>query len=292
MPVLVTAGWQDYQLLDFGAGRKLERFGPYMTDRPEEQAMGPQAHPELWPNADAIFDGDAEDKEGRWRTKLDRHAAFPMRYDNLGFHGRFTAFRHMGVFPEQAAHWQWMAKAIQQHQQLSQEPFRLLNLFGYTGIASLIAARAGAEVTHVDASKKAIGFARENQNEAQLDDAKIRWIVEDAVLFVQREIRRGKTYHGILLDPPKFGRGPNGEVWDLFTCLPQHLQECTMLLSHDARFLILTAYAIRASALSLHSLAAPLFSKKPGQLESGELAVAATDGRLLSTSLFARWSGQ
>ena len=292
MPVLVTPGWTDYQLIDFGAGRKLERFGPYVTDRPEEQAMCAKQQPDRWAKADAVFDGDAEDKEGRWRTDLDRHASFPMRYNDLAFHGRFTAFRHMGVFPEQAAHWEWMERAIKRQQQRSTEPFRLLNLFGYTGIASLVAARAGAEVTHVDASKKAVGFARENQNEAKLDQAKIRWIVEDAVLFVQREIRRGKTYHGILLDPPKFGRGPNGEVWDLFTCLPQHLHDCVSLLGDDASFLILTAYAIRASALSLQSLAAPLLEQKSGHLESGELAVAASDGRLLPTSLFARWSTQ
>lgn len=287
MPVLVTEGWDDYQLMDFGLGRKLERFGPYLIDRPEEQAMGARALAQAWDNADAIFDGDAEDKEGRWRFKAKSAETFPMSYTGLTFRGRFTPFRHMGFFPEQAAHWQWMEEKIRRRQG---GPFRLLNLFGYTGLASLVAARAGAEVTHIDASKKAITWARENQSAAGLDDKTIRWIVEDAVLFVEREKRRGNLYHGILLDPPKFGRGPKNEIWQLFESLPAHLEGCVSLLAEDAAFLILTAYAIRASALSLHALARPLLESRRGRLESGELAVKAQDGRLLSTSLFARWS--
>lgn len=286
MPVLVMTGWQDYQLLDFGEGRKLERFGSLTIDRPEEQAMGARTFPDLWRNVDAVFDGDAEEREGRWRHAKTRPEVFPLQYDALNFLGRFTAFRHMGFFPEQAVHWHWMESRIRNHK----GPFRLLNLFGYTGLASFIAARAGAEVTHIDASKKAIGWARENQQHAGLADAVIRWIVEDAVLFVEREKRRGKTYHGILLDPPKFGRGPRHEIWELFESLPEHLLDCVSLLDENANFLILTAYAIRASALSLQALAAPMFAAHGGQLESGELAIKAKDGRLLSTSLFARWS--
>jgi 23S rRNA (cytosine1962-C5)-methyltransferase len=284
MPVLVTESWQDYRLLDFGEGRKLERFGPYLVDRPEEQAMGKRALSAAdWRKADAVFDGDAEDKAGRWKFKGKGADTFPLSFERLEFLGRFTPFRHMGFFPEQAAHWRWMEQQIK-------PPFRLLNLFGYTGLASLLAARKGAEVTHIDASKKAVAWGRENQERAKLIDKPIRWIAEDAVKFVKREQRRGKTYDGIILDPPKFGRGPEGETWHLFEDLASHAEDCVKLLSDQARFLILTAYAIRASALSLDALLRPLLKDRDGRLECGELAVQADDGRLLSTSLYARWS--
>ncbi|MES2907178.1 MAG: class I SAM-dependent methyltransferase [Pseudomonadota bacterium] len=287
MPVLVTEGWDDYRLVDFGHGRKLERFGPHLIDRPEEQAMGAPLLPAgEWQKADAVFDGDAEDKEGRWRLAKGAPENFALQFENLKFWGRFTPFRHMGFFPEQAAHWRWMERRIKARG----GEFRLLNLFGYTGLASLIAAKAGAHVTHIDASKKAIAYARENQELSGLADKPIRWITEDAVTFVQREQRRGNTYDGILLDPPKFGRGPNNETWHLFENLPAHAEECISLLSDQPSFFILTAYAIRASALSLHSLLAPLLKNRGGDLQSGELAVQAQDGRLLSTSLFSRWS--
>ena len=160
IPLEVTEGWSDYQLLDFGEGRKLERFGRFLVDRPEEQAMGKKALPrEIWIKADAVFDGKNEDGAGRWQFKGKAKENFDLSYDGLKFFGRFTSFRHMGFFPEQAPHWRWMAENLASHK----TPFRLLNLFGYTGLASLLAARMGADVTHVDASKKAILFARENQ---------------------------------------------------------------------------------------------------------------------------------
>ncbi len=174
------------------------------------------------------------------------------RYDGVGFLGRFTAFRHVGVFPEQAVHWDWLRGRIAG----AGRPAKVLNLFGYTGVASLVAARAGAEVVHIDASKKAIGWARDNQAAAGLGDLPIRWICEDAVKFVEREQRRGNRYDGIILDPPKFGRGPKGEVWDIFADLPGLLRACVSLLSDDPLFLILTAYSIRASFLSIHELSA------------------------------------
>jgi 23S rRNA (cytosine1962-C5)-methyltransferase len=287
MPIEVTGSWADYRLLDFGQGRKLERFGRLIVDRPEEQAMGKRwLDDDAWQKADAVFDGDAEDKEGRWWFSGKSVETFPLAYEGLNFLGRFTPFRHMGFFPEQAAHWRWMIEQLDKQG----VPFRVLNLFGYTGLASLAAAKAGAEVTHIDASKKAIAWARENQEIAKLSDKPIRWIVEDAVTFVEREQRRSKTYEGIILDPPKFGRGPNGETWHLFEDLPRHAEDCVKLLSDKARFLILTVYAIRASALSLDALMRPLLKDRGGRFECGELAVKADDGRLLSTSLYARWS--
>jgi 23S rRNA (cytosine1962-C5)-methyltransferase len=286
--LLVAPSFPSFRLLDMGRGRKLEAYGDYIVDRPEEQAMGSQRLTRAeWEAADAVFDGDAEDKAGRWRLRTEPFESFAMRWNDLGFLGRFTAFRHMGVFPEQAAHWTWIEQRLKAIK--GRRP-RVLNLFAYTGVASLVAARAGADVTHVDASKKAIGWARENQIEAGLGDAPIRWIMDDAVKFVQREARRNSRYDMVLLDPPKFGRGPNGETWNLFDDLPAHLADCIACLSEDADSLVLTAYAIRASFLALDDLARPLLEARGGHVQSGELAIPISDGRLLSTSLFTRWS--
>ncbi|MHA1158836.1 MAG: class I SAM-dependent methyltransferase, partial [Alphaproteobacteria bacterium] len=210
-----------------------------------------------------------------------------MAYDNVPFLGRFTNFRHVGLFPEQVTHWEGMVERIA----AAERQTRILNLFAYTGIASLLAARAGAEVTHIDASRKAIGWARENQRLGDLTDLPIRWICEDASKFVTREIRRGKRYDGIILDPPKFGRGPKNEIWDVFTDLPKLLADCAALLSDSPLFVVLTAYSIRSSFLSMHELASEHLAARGGVLESGELVLREEGGgRQLSTSLFSRWS--
>ena len=287
--MLETAGWDDYALLDSGHGRKLERYGRYRIVRPEEQAIWTPRLPVAdWESADATFVGIGdEEADGRWRYRKPVAETWPLAYDGIGFLGRFTAFRHVGVFPEQIAHWQWLRDRIAG----ARRPVRVLNLFAYTGIASLVAAKAGAEVVHIDASKKAIGWARENQSVAGLNDLPIRWICEDAVRFVEREQRRGSRYDGIILDPPKFGRGPKGEVWDLFTGLPPLLRACVSLLADDPLFLILTAYSIRSSFLSIHELSAECLAERGGTLESGELVIREQgSGRGLSTSLFSRWS--
>jgi 23S rRNA (cytosine1962-C5)-methyltransferase len=213
-----------------------------------------------------------------------------MAFGAVKFICRFTSFRHVGVFPEQVAHWTWMAERIAAAKAGGETP-RVLNLFGYTGLASLIAAEAGAEVTHVDASRKAIAWARENQSLSGLDHLPIRWICEDAMKFVQREVRRGKTYDAIILDPPKYGRGTNGEVWQLFEHLPDMLTLCRELTAPQPLFLALTVYAMRASFVSFHELVAEIFRSRGGLLESGELLIAETgpDPRRLATSLFCRW---
>ncbi len=286
--MLETAGWSDYALLDSGHGRKLERYGRYAIVRPEEQALWTPRRPAAeWDAADATFVGIGEDEaDGRWRYRKPLGETWPMAYDGIRFLGRFTSFRHVGVFPEQAVHWDWIEAKLRHAGRA-----KVLNLFGYTGIASLIAARAGAEVVHIDASKKAIGWARENQATAGINDLPIRWICEDAPKFVEREERRGNRYHGIILDPPKFGRGPKGEVWDIFTDLPGLLRATVRLLSERPLFLILTAYSIRASFLSIHELAAECLADRGGHLESGELVIREEGGgRGLSTSLFSRWS--
>ncbi|MCJ7995081.1 class I SAM-dependent methyltransferase [Rhizobium cremeum] len=292
--ILESPGAGDFHLIDSGEGLKLEQYGPYRIVRPEAQALWPKALPShVWERADAIFTGDTdEDGMGRWRFPREALGeTWPLSLLGIDFLGRFTSFRHVGVFPEQIAHWTWMKERVEE----AGRPLKVLNLFGYTGVASLVAASVGAEVTHVDASKKAIGWARENQALSRLDRAPIRWICEDAMKFIQREERRGSRYDIILTDPPKFGRGPNGEVWQLFDHLPLMLDICRELLSPKALGLVLTAYSIRASFYSIHELMRETMRGKGGIVESGELVIreagldGKTPGRALSTSLFSRW---
>lgn len=282
--ILTTRGLDDYALLDSGHGRKLERFGALTLDRPEEQAIWtPRLPKSEWERADAIFTGDVDEEgAGRWKRRAGMEESWLCRHGALTFSCRFTSFRHVGAFPEQEAHFSFLREQLS----ATQGTPSLLNLFGYTGLTSLVAAEIGAEVTHVDASKKAIAWARDNQALSKLEDKPIRWIVDDAQKFAAREVRRGKRYDGILLDPPKFGRGPKNEVWDLFQNLPDMLRLCRELLKPTG-FLILTAYAIRASFLSLHRLSEEILG--PG-VESGELALEEQGGGLIATSLFSRWT--
>lgn len=282
----------DYALVDSGDGRKLEQYGPYRIVRPEGQAIWRPALPDNeWRKADAIFTGNTDEEGlGRWQfPRAPLGETWPMRHDGIDYLGRFTSFRHVGVFPEQASHWDHMAGLIER----AKRPIKVLNLFGYTGLASLVAARAGAEVTHVDASKKAIGWARENQAMARLADKPIRWIVEDAMKFVEREERRGNRYDIILLDPPAYGRGPKGEVWQLFDNLPRMVELCRAILTPKPLAVVLTAYSIRSSFFAIHALMRDSFAGMGGSVESGELVIREqTAGRALSTSLFSRWVAQ
>ena len=218
--------------------------------------------------------------------------AWPVEVEGVRMQCKLAGLWHLGLFPEQAPHWQWMVKGLAGNAVAApRDKPRVLNLFAYTGAASLIAARAGAEVVHVDASKKAVSWGRENAAASGLADAPVRWICEDARKFVAREVRRGRTYHSILLDPPKFGRGPDGEVWELFEHLPAFLADCAKLLAPEGARLILTAYAIRASALALDGLMRETLRARGGSIESGELALAEAAGdRLIGTSLYSRWS--
>ncbi|EKF44414.1 hypothetical protein NA8A_01690 [Nitratireductor indicus C115] len=280
---------EDYALLDSGDGLKLEQYGPYRIVRPEGQAIWrPALGPAEWNRADAIFTGDTDEEGmGRWRFPREPLGeTWPMRHDGIDYLGRFTSFRHVGVFPEQATHWSHMEELVLG----AGRPVKVLNLFGYTGLASLVAARAGAEVTHVDASKKAIGWARENQEIAGLADKPIRWICEDAVKFAEREARRGNSYDIVLFDPPAYGRGPKGEVWQLFEDLPYLAELCRSILSPQPLAVVLTAYSIRASFFAIHALMRDIFAGMGGRIESGELIIREQSaGRALSTSLFSRW---
>ena len=287
--ILEVAPNPDYALLDSGGGEKLEQYGPYRIVRPEGQAIWRRALPDHeWDKADALFTGDTDEEGmGRWRfPQAPLGETWPMRHDGISYLGRFTSFRHVGVFPEQASHWSHMEGLIRE----AGRPVKVLNLFGYTGLASLVAARAGAEVTHVDASKKAIGWARENQEMAGLSQKPIRWICEDAMKFAEREERRGNSYDIILFDPPAYGRGPKGEVWQLFEDLPALADICRSILSPKPLAVVLTAYSIRASFFAIHALMRDTFAGMGGTVESGELVIREKSaGRALSTSLFSRW---
>jgi len=293
--LLDSPRWQDYELLDSGDGLKLERFGPYRFARPEVQAMWRRALPESnWRDVHAVFQPTNEESGGHWDAKKKMAEQWEMRYPLSGsdhplrFSVMTTPGRHLGVFPEVAAHWDWSADLIRN----AGRPVKVLNLFGYTGLASLAAAHAGASVTHVDASKKSVAWARENQELSGLGDKPIRWIVDDALKFVQREERRGAKYDGILLDPPKFGRGPKGEVWEVYKSLPLLLESCRAILSDRPLFVVTTIYAVRASAVHLFYSMQELMKKFKGEVEAGELVTRdKSAGRGLSHAVYVRWSG-
>ena len=286
-PTLVATGWRDHALLDSGDGWKLERVGPYTFARPDGQALWRPRKPiDSW-NEDARFSpaADEDDERGRWRFNRQPPEEWPIRFGGLTFNARCTPFRHLGFFPEQSVHWTWMAERLS-------PGARVLNLFGYTGIASLAAAAKGAQVTHIDASKKAIAYARENQALSQLSDAPIRWIADDAFAFVKREARRGVKYDGIILDPPRYGRGPDGEVWQLERDFPALLDALPAILASAAgrpAFVIATLYALRLSHLALGRALEQALSSLGGTVESGEMALTEDNGRLLPTALYARW---
>ena len=289
LSLITSSGFADYALLDAGSGRKLERFGKVVVDRPEPQALWqPRLSKQEWSKANAVFSASGEDDEkGKWRIDKPVPDAWPVKVDGVTMLCKLSGLWHLGLFPEQHPHWLWMLDAVRE---IKGEPPRVLNLFGYTGAASLLATAAGAEVTHVDASKKAVAWGRENQTASKLDAAKIRWIVDDAAKFVARDVRRGKTYHVILVDPPKFGRGPEGEVWDLFTHLPGLLTDCAKLLAPGGAAMVLTVYAIRASALAFDQVMRDTLAGKGGAFDCGELAIEAKSGTAVPTSLFVRWS--
>lgn len=291
LTLITSSGFSDYVLLDSGAGRKLERFGKITVDRPEPQALWqPRLAKAEWSKAHAVFSASGEDDEkGKWRIDKPVPESWPVVVDGVTMLCKLAGLWHLGLFPEQGPHWGWMLERIAA---VKGEAPRVLNLFGYTGAASLLAAKAGADVTHVDASKKAVSWGRENQTASKLDTAKVRWIVDDAAKFVARDVRRGKTYHVILIDPPKFGRGPEGEVWDLFTHLPGLLNDCVKLLAPQSAAMVLTVYAIRASALAFDQLMRDALKDRGGSFQTGELAIQANGGHAVPTSLFSRWSDQ
>jgi 23S rRNA (cytosine1962-C5)-methyltransferase len=277
--------WADYGLIDSGHGKKLERYGRFRFIRPEPQAMWAPAS-EDW-RADAEFvPGSDEDGGGKWQFAAQvPYDGWPMAWDDVRFTAQTTPFRHLGFFPDMAPVWTWMRDQV-----AGIETPECLNLFGYTGVGTLAMAARGAKMVHVDASKKSVEAARGNAALSGLADAPIRWLVDDCAKFVAREVRRGRRYDGILLDPPKYGRGPEGEVWKLEEGLPGLISDCRQLLDADSRFLFLTVYAVRMSALAIEELLRQTFADLGGTVEAGELAVREeARGLALPTAIWARW---
>jgi len=282
---LIGEPWADYGLIDSGGGRKLERYGRYRFIRPEPQALWTPATPE-WRADGEFLPGSDEEGGGRWQfEQAPPRAGWPLRWEEVRFTAQTTPFRHLGFFPDMAPVWHWMRGRI-----AGLEAPECLNLFGYTGVGTLALAAKGARLVHVDASKKSVEAARANAALSGLGEAPIRWLVDDAAKFVAREGRRGRRYDGILLDPPKYGRGPEGEVWKLEEGLPGLIADCRRLLDEQSRFLFLTVYAVRLSALALEELLRQALGGLGGTVEAGELTVREeARGLLLPTAIWARW---
>ncbi len=289
--ILVTKSQPDYELLDSGEGEKLERYGGIVLRRPDPQALwNKKLSKEAWEKADGSFVRPEGQKGGVWKMKKGVQEEWQISMNGLKFWIKPTSFKHTGVFPEQLPNWQWMER------QVKNKNLQVLNLFGYTGGATLACAKAGASVTHVDASKSAVTWANDNTKISGLKDSSIRLILEDALSFVKKEVKRGKKYDAIIMDPPAFGRGAKGEVWKIEDSFLPLLKNCFELLSDNPSFFLINGYASGYSATAYHNNLEDLVKKYGGKVESGELAIEEKlsddekQGRLLPCGIFARWT--
>jgi 23S rRNA (cytosine1962-C5)-methyltransferase len=282
LTTIVAEPWRDWGLIDCGNGQKLERYGPVTVVRPEPQAMWAPARSDWDPDA-TFIPGSDEEGGGRWVQHRPVPTGWELSRGGITFEASLTPFRHLGFFPDMAPQWDWMRERA--------DDADVLNLFGYTGVGSLLLSEAGARLVHVDASKKSVEQGKRNAALSGLADRPIRWIVDDATKFTAREVRRGRRYGGILLDPPKFGRGPEGELWRLEENLAPLIADCRRLLDENSRFLVLTVYAVRISALAIGELVSQALADLGGTVEMGEMAVREESrGLLLPTAIFARWN--
>ena len=284
--MFLTTTWKDFEVLDTGDGEKLERWGDVILRRPDPQTIWPKADPALWRQAQAWY--HRSDKGGgEWEFFSRLPEKWVIAHEALRFYVRPTGFKHTGLFPEQAANWVWMAEKLRQS---GRKDLRVLNLFGYTGGATLACAQAGAHVTHVDAAKGMVQWAKENRELSHLPETSCRWIVEDALRFVQREIRRGNSYDGILMDPPSYGRGPSGEVWKLENELYGLIDTCAQVLSPEPLFFLANSYTtgFQASVLS-NIMEKCVVSRFGGQVDSQELCLPVSTGGVLPCGATGRW---
>ena len=282
LKTIIAEPWADWGLIDCGNGQKLERYGEFTVVRPEPQAMWTPSRQSWDPDA-TFVPGSDEEGGGRWVQHRPMPREWELSNGNARFAASLTPFRHLGFFPDMAPQWEWM--------RARSADADVLNLFGYTGVGTLLLSDAGARLVHVDASKKSVEQGKDNARLSKMEDRPIRWIVDDATKFAAREVRRARRYDGILLDPPKFGRGPNGEVWRLEENLAPLLADCRKILDENSRFLVLTVYAVRMSALAIGELVKQLLGDLGGEVEMGEMAVREEErGLLLPTAIFARWS--
>ncbi len=281
--------WSDYSLIDSGDGARLERFGKYIFRRPDPQALWkPKLSAEVWNKVDGWYErGGYDDEKGTWFYSNGELKRWVMTYGDLKFWAQPTSFKHIGVFPEQGVHWDWMSEKILAVK--GSKP-SVLNLFGYTGIATLACAKSGAFVTHVDASRPSINLANENAQLSGIPKESIRWILEDVLAFVKREVRRGSKYDAIIMDPPAFGHGAKGELWKFSTHFPELIGECSKLLTNKPMFVIINAYAVSVSALFLHSMLDDYLGSLGGKITCGELCLKQEKSdRVLSTGIFGRY---
>ncbi len=289
---LITKPSKDYELLDSGMEEKLERYGSQVLSRPDPQALWPKklSH-ETWEAADALY--VRKDREGDWKVKKDLPKQWDIAVGELTIRIKPTSFKHTGLFPEQIGNWDWIRSTIKARS--GEQKTSVLNLFGYTGGATLAAAQAGADVCHVDASKTAVSWARDNAELSGLKDMPIRWIIEDAITFVQREIKRGNRYDMILMDPPSFGHGPKDELWKFEEHFLELLRLCGDLLTEMPLGILINGYAAGYSPLAFAYNLEPFVAKYGGEIEYGELAIAEStpqsdEARILPCGIFARWS--
>lgn len=295
LTILTTKPSKDYELIDSGDGEKLERFGAYVLRRPDPQALWKKNLEEKdWKLANASFIREGDN--AKWRMKEGLPKEWVIGMGDLKFFIKPTAFKHTGLFPEHERNWQWIVEKIKNRSNLTPDtsnlkPVKLLNLFGYTGGATLAALQAGAEVTHIDSSKSVITWARQNAEASKLEDKKAHWIEEDARKFVQREIKRGNKYDAIIMDPPAFGHGANSELWKIEDDFTKLLDACQQILSDKPLFMIVNGYSAGYSAVAYENSLLPLVQKFGGNIEAGELTIEESkSGRLLPAGIFARWS--
>lgn len=282
--ILTVCPDTDYALLDSGEGEKLERYGQHVLSRPDPQALWRKHLPEKdWLKADAVFLRDGRATE--WKLKPNTPVKWPVKFGGLQLWIKPTAFKHTGLFPEQSSNWDWLRETIKK----AGRELSVLNLFAYTGGATLAAAQAGAKICHVDASKSAISWARENAELSGLGDKPVRWILDDAVAFLKRETKRGHKYDGIIMDPPAFGHGPEGEMWKIEEHFLDLLDLCKKVLSDKPAFLLINGYSAGYSAIAYENALRGIVSG--GELEIGALTIVEEkNGRLLPCGIFARWS--
>jgi len=282
-----TGKSRDYELLDSGEGEKLERYGNVTMSRPDPQALWEKHLPKIeWQKAQARFSRSSVN--AKWELASNVPPKWKIDFAGLSFLIRPTAFKHTGLFPEHAQNWRWIEEKIR----TANRPISVINLFGYTGGATIAAAKAGATVVHVDGSRVAVSWARENATASNLENAPVRWIVDDARAFLKREIKRGKRYDGIIIDPPAFGHGTDGTLWKIENDLLPFLELCKEAMSEKPLFFLINGYASGYSAIAYKNNLTALMEKNKGIIEMGELAIRESyeGGRLLPCGIFARWS--
>lgn len=278
---------EGYALLDSGSEEKMERYGNVVLVRPDPQALWEKRLPgSEWKNSDGWY--ERKGKSGSWHLKNDLPKEWPIDFGGLKFLVRPTSFKHTGLFPEQKPNWEWVSKQIER----TGRPVSILNLFAYTGGATLAAAKAGAIVTHLDASKTAVQWAKENATLSGLSQKPIRWVVEDALAFVKREEKRGNHYDGIIMDPPAFGHGPKDELWKIEEHFLPLMKASMVLLSDTPLFFLVNGYASGYSPLTFAHNLLPLIDRFNGEIQYGELTIpeSGKKGRLLPAGIFARWA--